>query len=113
MSEIEHTPGVYSETYQNPAVCKELMDSLLNAGMMPTILEACAEWVADEHHPLPFAPEGGTEDQVRRCWLFAAGPDLLAACKKMKAMYAFYATSRTEKKIVQEAEDAILKTHPR
>ncbi|MBN2317283.1 MAG: hypothetical protein JXM79_25385 [Sedimentisphaerales bacterium] len=113
MSEIEHTPGVYSETYQNPDACKELMDSLLNAGMMPTILEACAEWIADKHHPLPLAPDDGTEEQVRRCWLFAAAPDLLAACKKMKAMYAFYATSRTEKKIVEEAEDAILKTHPR
>jgi len=109
MSETKHTPGEYYETYQNPEACKELMKYLLNSGMMPTILEACTEWLAEKNHNLPMAPEDGTKAQVHLCRLFAVAPDLLAACKKMKAMYAFYASSRTEKQIVQQAEDAIIK----
>ena len=112
MSETKRTPADCYEAYQNPETCKELIEYLLNSGMMPNILEACTTWLADNNHHLPFAPEGGTKEQVHLCRLFAAGPDLLAACKKMKAMYAFYATSRLEKEIVRQAEDAIIKTRP-
>ena len=112
MSQIKHTPEECYETYQNPEACKELIEHLLDSGMMPKILEACVEWLADENNNLPIAPEEGTHAQVHLCRLFAAAPDLLAACKKLKAMYAFYASTRTEKQILQQAEDAILKTHP-